>query len=75
MAGLVPISGGQGRNTYTEQKPLQRSETPAQSSNPCTRGSQCWQGQTVVAENLFSAVKTILGVRNASRNPHRVAAD
>lgn len=52
-----------------------RTEIPTKSRNPYTRGSQCWQGQTVVAENLFSDGKTILGVRNACRNPHRAAAD
>lgn len=50
-------------------------EIPRKSRNPYTHGSQCWQGETLVAENLFSDGKTILGVRKACRNPHRVAAD
>lgn len=37
-------------------------EIPTKSRNPYTHGSQCWQGQTVVAENLFSDGKTSLGV-------------
>lgn len=59
----------------TGQKSLQRAEIPAENRNPCTHESQCWAGQTVVAENLFSDGKTILGVRNACRNEHRIAAD
>lgn len=82
--GLSPAVGdraeipAQGRNPYKEQKSLQRAEIPAQSRNLCTEQKllhlwvSAWQGQTVVAENLFSEGKTILGVRNACKNPHRV---
>lgn len=62
--GIVPISGEQARNPYKEQKLLQRAEKflhraeiPTKSRNPYAHESQFWQGQTVVAENLFQMVR------------------
>lgn len=63
--GLSPAVGdrteipAQGRNPYKEQKLLHL-------------WVSAWQGQAGMAENLFSEGKTILGVRNACKNPHRV---
>lgn len=67
--GLVPISGGQGRNPYKERKSLQRAEIPALMGLSAGQDRQWWQ----ITRSQMGKPSRVW--ENACRNQHRIAAD